>query len=118
LICKKHNLLGFANAKLNITKNCIDRHLARRGDKTAIIFRPNNQKKKHSISLIMIYMQVAKMANVLRTKRRQKKGDRFAYLPMIPELAISVLAFVELSNTFGFAGFSASAVATYQRFRL
>jgi acetyl-CoA synthetase len=104
----------FINAKVNIVKNCIDRHLARRGDKTAIIFEPNNpEEAAQHITYSQLYERVAKMANVLR-EQGIKKGDRVCiYLPMIPELAVSVLACARIGavHSVVFAGFSASAVA-------
>ena len=104
----------FTNAKVNITKNCIDRHLAKKGEKTAIIFEPNdpNEEALH-ISYNELYERVARMANVLR-EQGIKKGDRVCiYLPMIPELAVSVLACARIGaiHSVVFAGFSASAVA-------
>jgi acetyl-CoA synthetase len=104
----------FLNAKVNITKNCIDRHLAKRGEKTAIIFEPNDPKEEAlHITYNELYDRVAKMANVLRSQGI-KKGDRVCiYLPMIPELAVSVLACARIGaiHSVIFAGFSASAVA-------
>ncbi|MBG6111338.1 acetyl-CoA synthetase [Flavobacterium sp. CG_23.5] len=105
----------FTEAKLNITKNCIDRHLNKRGDKTAIIFEPNdpNEKALH-ITYNELHQRVCKMANVLR-EQGIKKGDRVCiYLPMIPELAITTLACARIGaiHSVVFAGFSASAVAT------
>ncbi|MEC4005103.1 acetate--CoA ligase [Flavobacterium sp. SUN052] len=105
----------FVDAKLNITKNCIDRHLARRGDKTAIIFEPNNPEElAQHISYNELYAKVAKMANVLR-EQGVKKGDRVCiYLPMIPELAVSVLACARIGaiHSVVFAGFSSAAVSS------
>ena len=105
----------FTNAKVNIVKNCIDRHLARRGNKTAIIFEPNNPEDKAlHISYTELHERVCKMANVLREQGIQK-GDRVCiYLPMIPELAVSVLACARIGaiHSVVFAGFSASAVAS------
>ncbi|KGO86865.1 acetyl-CoA synthetase [Flavobacterium rivuli WB 3.3-2 = DSM 21788] len=105
----------FINAKVNITKNCIDRHLAKRGEKTAIIFEPNDPKEDAlHITYNELYDRVAKMANVLRSQGI-KKGDRVCiYLPMIPELAVSVLACARIGaiHSVIFAGFSASAVAS------
>ncbi|MFC7772721.1 acetate--CoA ligase [Flavobacterium sp. GCM10027622] len=103
----------FIDAKVNITKNCIDRHLARKGEKTAIIFEPNdpNEEALH-ISYNELYRRVSKMANVLRDQGI-KKGDRVCiYLPMIPELAVAVLACARIGaiHSVVFAGFSASAV--------
>ena len=105
----------FLNAKVNITKNCIDRHLAKRSDKTAIIFEPNNPNEEaQHISYNDLYVKVAKMANVLQ-EQGIKKGDRVCiYLPMIPELAVSVLACARIGaiHSVVFAGFSASALAS------
>ena len=104
----------FTEAKVNIVKNAIDRHLARRGNKTAIIFEPNDPKEEaQHISYNELYVKVAKMANVLREQGIQK-GDRVCiYLPMIPELAVSVLACARIGaiHSVVFAGFSSSAVA-------
>ena len=105
----------FTNAKVNIVKNCIDRHLARRGNKTAILFEPNNpQEEALHISYTELHERVCKMANVLR-EQGIEKGDRVCiYLPMIPELAVSVLACARIGaiHSVVFAGFSASAVAS------
>ncbi|RDI53543.1 acetate--CoA ligase [Flavobacterium glaciei] len=105
----------FTEAKVNIVKNCIDRHLAKRGEKTAIIFEPNDPSETAlHITYNELYQRVCKMANVLR-EQGIKKGDRVCiYLPMIPELAVSVLACARIGaiHSVVFAGFSASAVAT------
>ena len=105
----------FVDAKVNITKNCIDRHLAKRGEKTALIFEPNNPKEEaQHISYNELYERVAKFANVLKDQGI-KKGDRVCiYLPMIPELAISVLACARIGaiHSVIFAGFSSSAVSS------
>lgn len=105
----------FKNAKLNITKNCIDRHLTIRGEKTAIIWEPNDPKEAaQHISYNELYTRVNKTANVLRDMGIDK-GDRVCiYLPMIPELAITMLACTKLGAVHSviFAGFSASAVAS------
>lgn len=104
----------FTGAKVNIVKNCVDRHLARRGNKTAIIFEPNdpNEEAQH-ITYNDLHQRVCKMANVLR-ELGVEKGDRVCiYLPMIPELAVAVLACARIGaiHSVVFAGFSASAVA-------
>lgn len=105
----------FVGAKVNIVKNCIDRHLARKGDKTAIIFEPNNPSEAAlHISYNELHSRVCKMANVLRNQGIEK-GDRVClYLPMIPELAIATLACARIGAVHSviFAGFSAAAVAT------
>ncbi len=105
----------FINAKMNITKNCIDRHLAQRGNKTAIIWEPNdpNEPAQH-ITYQDLYDRVGKMSNVLRDMGIQK-GDRVTiYLPMIPELAVAMLACARIGavHSVVFAGFSSNALST------
>lgn len=105
----------FTEAKVNITKNCIDRHLAKRGEKNAIIFEPNNPEEAvQHITYNELHQRVCKMANVLR-EQGISKGDRVCiYLPMIPELAVSILACARIGaiHSVIFAGFSSSAVAS------
>ena len=105
----------FTNAKVNIVKNCIDRHLNKRGDKTAIIFEPNNpEEEAQHITYNDLYVKVAKMANVLKSQGI-KKGDRVCiYLPMIPELAVAVLACARIGaiHSVVFAGFSSTALSS------
>ncbi|WP_445458152.1 acetate--CoA ligase [Flavobacterium sp. HNIBRBA15423] len=105
----------FLNAKVNIVKNCIDRHLNKRGDKTAIIFEPNNpDEEAQHITYNDLYVRVAKMANVLKSQGI-KKGDRVCiYLPMIPELAVAVLACARIGaiHSVVFAGFSSNALSS------
>ena len=111
----KAEIEWFSGAKVNIVKNCIDRHLNKRGEKTAIIFEPNNPDEEAlHITYNELHQKVCKMANVLR-EQGIKKGDRVCiYLPMIPELAVSVLACARIGaiHSVIFAGFSASAVAS------
>ncbi|TDQ32242.1 acetate--CoA ligase [Zeaxanthinibacter enoshimensis] len=111
----KPDVKWFEGAQLNITENCLDRHLPTRGDKTAILFEPNDPKEEaQHITYRELHEKVCKMANVLRDKG-VKKGDRVCiYLPMIPELAISVLACARIGaiHSVVFAGFSANALAT------
>jgi len=105
----------FEGAKLNITENCIDRHLRTKGDKTAIIFEPNNpDEEAEHITYDDLYNRVCKMANVLKDQGIQK-GDRVCiYLPMIPELAVSLLACARIGaiHSVVFAGFSSTALST------
>lgn len=105
----------FLNAKLNITKNCIDRHLAQRANKTAIIWEPNDPNEEaQNITYQELYDRVGKMSNVLREKGVQK-GDRVTiYLPMIPELPVAMLACARVGavHSVVFAGFSSNALAT------
>ena len=111
----KPEVKWFEGAKLNITENCIDRHLTTRGNKTAILFEPNNpEEKPEHITYNELHNRVNKFANVLK-KKGIKKGDRVCiYIPMIPELAISVLACARIGviHSVVFAGFSAKALAT------
>ncbi len=111
----KPEVRWFEGAKLNITENCIDRHLYTRGDKTAIIFEPNdpNEEAEH-ITYRQLHERVCRFANVLK-ENGVNKGDRVCvYLPMIPELAISVLACARIGaiHSVIFAGFSSTALAT------
>lgn len=112
---QKAEFVWYKNAKLNITKNCIDRHLANRGDKKAIIFEPNNpDEPSRFFTYSELYTEVSKMANVLRDQG-VKKGDRVCiYLPMIPELVFIVLACARIGaiHSVIFAGFSANALST------
>ncbi|WP_446050213.1 acetate--CoA ligase [Zobellia laminariae] len=111
----KPEIKWFEGAKLNITDNCLDRHLPTRGDKTAIIFEPNdpNEEALH-ITYRELHERVCRMANVLKD-HGVKKGDRVCiYLPMIPELAVSLLACARIGaiHSVVFAGFSSNALAT------
>ncbi len=112
---KKPEVKWFEGAQLNITENCIDRHLATRGDKTAILFEPNDPKEgAEHISYRQLYHRVNQFANVLK-EQGVKRGDRVCiYVPMIPELAISLLACARIGaiHNVVFAGFSANALAT------
>ena len=112
---RKAKVLWFKDAKLNITINCIDRHVKNHPDKTAIIFEPNNPNEEYkSYSYSELLAEVCKMANVLKSLG-VKKGDRVCiYLPMIPELAFSVLACARIGaiHSVVFAGFSSNALAT------
>ena len=112
---RKAKVSWFKDAKLNITINCLDRHVKNHPDKTAIIFEPNNPDEEYkSYSYSELLAEVCKMANVLKSLG-VKKGDRVCiYLPMIPELAFSVLACARIGaiHSVVFAGFSSNALAT------
>ena len=111
----KPEVKWFEGAKLNITENCIDRHLRTKGNKTAILFEPNNpDEEAQYITYSSLYERVNQFANVLKDNGI-KKGDRVCiYLPMIPELAISLLACARIGaiHSVVFAGFSATALST------
>ncbi|MCG9970337.1 acetate--CoA ligase [Christiangramia crocea] len=111
----KPEVKWFENAKLNITENCIDRHLLTNGEKTAIIWEPNDPEAEAiHLSFNELNKKVNKFANILKDNGIEK-GDRVCiYLPMIPELAFAVLACARIGaiHSVVFAGFSSSALAT------
>jgi acetyl-CoA synthetase len=104
----------FSGAKLNVTENCLDRHLAERGDETAIIWEPNDPKEKHRIiSYKELHFKVIQFAHVLKNNG-VKKGDRVCiYMGMVPELTIAILACARLGaiHSVIFGGFSARSIA-------
>ncbi|WP_394335781.1 acetate--CoA ligase [Adhaeribacter pallidiroseus] len=104
----------FVNGKLNITENCLDRHLKTRGNKLALIWEPNDPKERFiRYTYRELHEKVCQLANVLRNNG-VKKGDRVCiYMPMIPELAFSVLACARVGAVHSviFAGFSANSMA-------
>lgn len=110
----KLDVKWFINGKLNITENCLDRHLATRGDKIALLWEandPNTPNKTYTYR--QLHAEVCKAANALKALGVQK-GDRVCfYMPMVPELAIGVLACARIGaiHSVVFAGFSASALA-------
>ena len=104
----------FVDGKLNITENCLDRHVENTPEKTAIIFEPNNPEDKTlHISYKELHSKVCSFANVLKNNN-VTKGDRVCiYLPMVPELAVAVLACARIGavHSVVFAGFSSIALA-------
>lgn len=104
----------FVGAKLNITENCLNRHLSTRGEQIAFYFEANDPNEKtRAITYRELYSDVCRFANVLKG-RGIKKGDRVClYMPMIPELAIAVLACARIGaiHSVVFAGFSATSLA-------
>ncbi len=102
----------FVGAKLNVSYNCLDRHLEKRGDQVAIIWEGNDPSESKKITYKQLHAEVSKFANVLK-KNGVKKGDVVTfYLPMIPELAIGILACTRIGaiHSVVFGGFSAEAV--------
>ena len=108
------NIQWFVGGKLNITENCLDRHLKDRADHPAIIWEPNDPAEQGvTLTYRMLYDQVCRTANVLKRNGIQK-GDRVCiYLPMVPELAIAVLACARIGavHSVVFGGFSAQSIA-------
>ena len=107
------NIQWFIDGKLNVSHNCLDRHLDRRGDQTAIIFEGDSPDNSRHITYKELHTDVCKCANVLKSLG-VKKGDRVSiYLPMIPELAVAMLACTRIGaiHSIVFAGFSPEALA-------
>jgi len=104
----------FKGAKLNITENCLDRHLETMGDKPAIIWEPNDPEQDHRVlTYKQLHDKVCQFSNVLKNNGA-KKGDRICiYMPMVPELAIAVLACARIGaiHSVVFGGFSAQSIA-------
>ncbi len=104
----------FGGARLNITENCLDRHLEKNGATPALIWEPNNPQEKHRIlTYTELHFQVEQFSHVLKNNGI-KKGDRVCiYMGMIPELAIAVLACARIGAVHSviFGGFSAQAIA-------
>ncbi len=98
----------FIGGKLNVTLNCLDRHLESRGEQTAIIWEGDNPQEDRHISYRELHAEVCKFANVLKS-RGVSKGDRVAiYMPMIPEAAVAMLACARIGavHSVVFGGFS------------
>lgn len=111
---KKPDIKWFEGAKLNITENCLDRHIYLDGDKPAIIWEPNDPNDEARVlSYKQLLEKVEQVANVLKNNG-VRKGDRVCvYLPMVPELVISVLACARIGaiHSVIFGGFSAQSIA-------
>ncbi len=111
---EKPEIKWFQGGKINITENCLDRHLEERASKTAIIWEPNDpDEESRHITYRQLYVKVNRFANVLKNNGI-KKGDRVCiYMPMIPELTVAMLACARIGaiHSIVFAGFSSSAIA-------
>jgi acetyl-CoA synthetase len=103
----------FEDGTLNAAYNCVDRHLAKRGDQTAIIWEGDDPKDDKTLTYKQLHAEVCKFANVLKAQG-VKKGDRVTiYMPMIPEAAISILACARIGAVHSviFGGFSPDSIA-------
>jgi acetyl-CoA synthetase len=103
----------FEDGKLSVAYNCIDRHLAKRGEQTAIIWEGDDPKTDKKLTYRELHAEVCRFANVLKA-RGVKKGDRVTiYMPMIPEAAISMLACTRIGavHSVVFGGFSPESLA-------
>ena len=111
---KEPNIKWFEGGKLNITENCLDRHIYQLGDKPAIIWEPNDPQEAHRVlSYKQLLQKVEQFSNVLKNNNI-RKGDRVCiYLPMVPELVIAVLACARIGaiHSVVFGGFSAQSIA-------
>ncbi len=111
---EKPEIKWFAGGKLNITENCLDRHLLTKPKETAIIWEPNNPSEKEiKLTYEELYKEVCRFSNVLKNNGALK-GDRICiYMPMVPELLISVLACARIGaiHSVVFAGFSANSLS-------
>ena len=102
----------FLGGKLNVSHNCLDRHLRERADQPAIIWESDNPDEQRVITYAALYEEVCRFANVLKA-RGVKKGDRVSiYLPMIPEAAVAMLACARIGamHSVVFGGFSPEAL--------
>jgi len=98
----------FEGGKLNVSHNCLDRHLATRGDQVAIIWEGDNPEEDRKLTYRELHAEVCKLANVMKA-RGVRKGDRVCiYLPMIPEAAVAMLACTRIGavHSIVFGGFS------------
>ncbi|HEY7997409.1 MAG TPA: acetate--CoA ligase [Pseudolabrys sp.] len=103
----------FEDGSLNAAYNCVDRHLAKRGNQTAIIWEGDDPKDDKKITYRQLHADVCRFANVLKA-RGVKKGDRVTiYMPMIPEAAVSILACARIGAVHSviFGGFSPDSIA-------
>ena len=111
---KDPSIKWFSGAQLNITENCIDRHLADKANQPAIIWEPNDPKEHHRmLTYAQLHLKVNQFAYVLKNNG-VKKGDRVCiYMGMIPELAIAVLGCARAGavHSVVFGGFSAQSIA-------
>lgn len=111
---KKPDIKWFKGAKLNITENCLDRHLETDGNTTALIWEPNDPNEPYqTFTYRQLHFRVCQFANVLKNNG-VNKGDRVCiYMPMVPELAIALLACARLGaiHSVVFGGFSAQSIA-------
>jgi len=111
---KRPEVKWFSGARLNITENCLDRHLKDKADQPAIVWEPNDPSEtQRTLTYGQLHSEVCRFANVLKANGA-RKGDRICiYMPMVPELAIAVLACARIGaiHSVVFAGFSAQSLS-------
>ncbi len=104
----------FKGGKLNVSYNCLDRHLDTRGDQTAILWEGDNPEESRAVTYKELHAEVNKFANALK-ERGVKKGDRVSiYMPMIPEAVVAMLACTRIGaiHSIVFSAFSPDALAS------
>ena len=110
---KEPKIKWFEGAQLNITENCMDRHLEKNGDTVALIWEPNEPSEKtRTFTYRQLYEEVCRFANILKNNGATK-GDRICiYMPMVPELAFALLACARIGAVHSviFGGFSANSI--------
>jgi acetyl-CoA synthetase len=109
----KVSIKWFEDGTLNACYNCVDRHLAKRGNQTAILWEGDDPKDDKKLTYQQLHAEVSRFANVLKA-RGVKKGDRVTiYMPMIPEAAVSILACARIGAVHSviFGGFSPDSIA-------
>jgi len=110
---KDLHIKWFIDGKLNVSYNCLDRHLAKRGDQVAILWEGDDPKDDQKITYRQLHAEVCRFANVLKA-RGVKKGDRVClYMPMVPAAAVAMLACTRIGavHSVVFGGFSPHSLA-------
>jgi len=110
---KNLHIKWFEGAKLNVSYNCLDRHLEKRGNQVAILWEGDDPREDRKLTYRELYEEVCKFANVLKS-RGVKKGDRVCiYMPMIPEIAVAMLACARIGavHSVVFGGFSPQSLS-------
>lgn len=104
----------FVNGKLNVSVNCLDRHIPLRGDKTAIVWEADEPGQSKSFTYKEVLRETCRIANALKSQGVRRGDAVTIYMPMIPELAFTMLACTRIGapHSIVFAGFSASALAS------
>ncbi len=111
---KEPNIKWFEGARLNITENCLDRHIYQLGDKPAIVWEPNDPNEAFRVLTYKQLLEKVEQFSTVLKNNGVRKGDRVCiYLPMVPELVISVLACARIGaiHSVVFGGFSAQSIA-------
>ncbi|HAT1793422.1 TPA: acetate--CoA ligase [Legionella pneumophila] len=108
----KGDVKWFQGGLLNVSANCLDRHLPHKANQTAIIWEGDDENQNKTLTFAQLYSEVCKMSNVLKSLNVRKGDTVGIYLPMIPEAAIAMLACARIGaiHTVVFAGFSAHAL--------